>query len=248
MANLAKTAAGAQPTAFHKLLKELLCRGILGRTYTQNIDNLELKAGLEGVGEEPNCVQLHGSLMEVQCTQCAFTEHTHHHFSALSSGRLPPCPKCEMWIEKRKSEGKRGTRCGILRPAIILYGEQHPKSDDITKMQVCDESEADNLLVVGTSLSTFGAVNLIKNLSNSIRQRGGGVYYMDIASPPAKLVPFFDDVLQADCQEFANYMLNHLKVADEYTGSASVDFDRKIEDLGEAGRVRKDMRPSWDWA
>jgi NAD-dependent SIR2 family protein deacetylase len=247
MANLAKTAAGAQPTAFHKLLKELSCRGILGRTYTQNIDNLELKAGLEAVGEEPNCVQLHGSLMKVQCTKCAFTEHTHHHFSVLSLGHLPPCPKCDMWIQRRKSEGKRlGPKCGLLRPAIILYGESHPKADDIISMQVLDGSKADNLLVVGTSLTTFGLVNLIKDLSKSIRRSGGQVYYIDIASPPAKLVKFFDDVLKVDCQVFANYMLNHLKVA-ECTGS-SVDFDRKMADLGEAGRVRKDMRPSWDWA
>ena len=120
MAELAKAAAYAQPTPFHALLKALSCHGILGRTYTQNIDGLELKAGLTTVGEEPNCVQLHGSVMKLQCTQCGFTEHTDRHFPSLSSGKLPPCPQCEIRIESRKLEGRRiGSKGGLLRPATI---------------------------------------------------------------------------------------------------------------------------------
>jgi NAD-dependent SIR2 family protein deacetylase len=251
MADLAKAAARAQPTLFHKLLRALSCHGVLGRTYTQNIDDLELKAGLTTVGEEPNCVQLHGSVMKVQCTQCDFTEHTNHHFSALSSGELPPCPKCKAWIERRKSLGKRiGSKGGLLRPAIILYGESHPKSEDIEFMKNFDRSKVDNMLVVGTSLKTHGSVSLIKEMSGVIRKRGGGVYYLDLASPPAKEAKVFDHVLQADCQDFAKHALDYLEMS-ECKVSASVDSDRKkadFADLVEAGRVRKDMRPSWDWA
>jgi NAD-dependent SIR2 family protein deacetylase len=249
MVDLAKAAAMAEPTAFHKLLGALSCRGILGRTYTQNIDDLELKAGLTTVGEKPNCVQLHGSVMKVQCTHCDFTEHTQHHFLALSSGELPPCPKCGAWIERRKSEGKRiGSNGGLLRPAIILYGESHPKYEDIEVAQVLDRSKADNLLVVGTSLKTFGSVSLIKAMSKDIKNRRGRIYYLDLTSPPANQVKVFDHVLQADCQDFAKCALNLL----EMSGcAASVDCDRMMTDytnLVEAGRVRKDMRPSWDWA
>jgi NAD-dependent SIR2 family protein deacetylase len=251
MANLAKAAASAEPTAFHALLRALSCHGILGRTYTQNIDDLELKAGLTTAGEEPNCVQLHGSVMKVQCTQCGFTEHTDHHFSALSSGTLPPCPQCEIRIERRKLEGKRiGSNGGLLRPAIILYGESHPKSDDIESMQNLDRLKADNILVVGTSLKTHGSLSLIKEMSRFIRKKGGGVYYLDLASPPAKDNKIFDHVLQADCQEFAKHALDHLKMS-KFMGSASVDGNRTksdFADLVEIGRVRKDMRPSWDWA
>jgi NAD-dependent histone deacetylase SIR2 len=249
MADLAKAAATAQPTAFHKLLQALSFRGILGRTYTQNIDDLELKAGLTTVGEEPNCVQLHGSVMKVQCTQCDFTEHTHHHFLALSSGELPTCPKCEARIEKRKSEGKRiGSNGGLLRPAIILYGESQSRSEDIESMQVLDSSKADNLLVVGTSLKTFGSLSLIKEMSKEVKRRKGGVYYLDLAIPPANQVKVFDHVFQADCQDFAKRTLNLIEIS---KGTASVDCDGKeadFTDLVEAGRVRKDMRPSWDWA
>jgi NAD-dependent SIR2 family protein deacetylase len=251
MADLAKVAACAQPTAFHMLLGALSCHSILGRTYTQNIDNLELKAGLTIVGEEPSCVQLHGSVMKVQCTQCGFTEHTDRHFPTLSSGELPPCPECQVRIESRKSEGKRiGSPGGLLRPAIILYGETHPRSEDIESMQVIDGLKADNLLVVGTSLKTFGSVTLIKKMSRDVRKRRGRIYYLDLESPPAKVAKVFDHVLKADCQDFAKIALHHLE-SFKSTSSSSMDGDKAKVDfanLVETGRVRKDMRPSWDWA
>ena len=248
MADLAKAAACAQPSAFHNLLRALSCQGILGRAYTQNIDDLEIKAGLTEVGEEANCVQLHGSVMRVHCTQCNFSEHTYYHFSALSSGKLPPCTKCEARIEKRKSEGKRnGSKGGLLRPAIILYRESHPKSEDIESMTNLDRSKADTLLVVGTSLKTDGSRSLIKEMSRHIRKRKGGVYYLNLENPPADQAKVFDHVLQGDCQEFAKCVLDRL----ERTGSANVECDRKKGDfayLVEVGSVRKDMRPSWSWA
>jgi NAD-dependent SIR2 family protein deacetylase len=250
MGDLFKVAALAQPTAFHKLLRALSLHGILGRAYTQNIDDLELKAGLTVMGEEPSCVQLHGSVMKVRCTQCGFSEHTNRHFSTLSSGRLPPCPQCESWIEKRKSEGKRiASKGGLLRPAIVLYGESHPNSEAIQSMQFLDRSKADNLLVVGTSLQTFGSLSLIKDISRAIRQRTvGGVYYLDLAIPPANQTKVFDYISQEDCQDFANRSLNHPKLV-EHTGSVGCEKEKAdLVDLVEAGRVRKDMRPSWDWA
>jgi len=254
MADLAKAAAQAQPTAFHQLLMALSFCRILGRTYTQNIDGLELKAGLTTVGDKPNCVQLHGSVMEVRCTQCNFTEHAHHHFSALSSGQLPPCPRCEVWIESRKSKGKRiGPKGGLLRPSIILYGESHPKSEDIESMQFADRLKADNLLVVGTSLQTYGSVRLIKELSRDIRSRGGKAYYVNLTSPPVQHVKCFDYILRSDCQDLAHRALDRLKMA-ELAGSITVDCDGRMggfadfADLVNRSKVRKDMRPSWDWA
>jgi len=52
IANLASLSSQGQPTAFHKLLRTLDDRGQLLRVYTQNIDALEMKAGLSfGVPE-----------------------------------------------------------------------------------------------------------------------------------------------------------------------------------------------------
>lgn len=186
--------------------------------------------------------------MNVQCTQCSFTEHVYHHFSTLCLGKLPACPKCEAWIQLRKSDGKRiATRGGLLRPAIILYGESHPTGDHIAAMQSLDSSRADNLLVVGTSLKTYGLIGLIKEISTGLRKREQGkVYYMDLEKPPTGYVKMFDHIVQADCQVFANHILDQLTPVQKCSG----DYFRGkagLEYLVEDGRVRKDMRPSWAW-
>ncbi|KAF8220025.1 hypothetical protein L208DRAFT_1336157 [Tricholoma matsutake] len=91
-----------------------------------------MKAGLAIDGNHPNCVQLHGSAMQVMCTQCSFTEHVFHHFVTLKSGQLPGCPQCKNRMEERRSQGKRSLgQGGLLQHAIILYGETHPKGEDI---------------------------------------------------------------------------------------------------------------------
>lgn len=248
MANLAEVSAQAQPTAFHKLLGVLRALGILGRVYTQNIDDLETKAGLTTRGNYPNCVQLHGSVMEVICTQCSFTEHIYHHFLSLKSGTLPSCPQCETRTKERTMQGKRVSgRGGLLRPAITLYGESHPRGEEIAEIQALDEKKADNVLVVGTSLKTFGSVDLIKRFSANLRKnQHGQVYYMDLQNPPTNLVDVFHHIVQTDCQKFAENMIESL---DKEQSISLTDF-RGMDDLKNwvnAGAIRNDMRPSWAW-
>ena len=248
MASLAETSAQAQPTAFHKLLGALQSIGILGRVYTQNIDDLEIKTGLTVDGNNPSCVQLHGSALEVICTQCSFTEHLYHHFLTLKRGELPNCPQCNNRIEERRMKGKRASgRGGLLRPAIILYGESHPKGEDIAEIQALDEERADSLLVVGTSLKTFGSVDLIKNLSANLRQKENGqVYYMDLKNPPSSLANVFHHIIQTDCQEFADRMLQELGKAHNIPLTSFGGKD-DLKDWVNAGTIRNDFRPSWAW-
>jgi NAD-dependent histone deacetylase SIR2 len=248
MASLAETAAQAQPTSFHKLLGSLQNLGTLQRVYTQNIDDLEIKTGLTTGSNNPNCVQLHGSAMEVICTQCSFTENIYHHFLTLKNGELPSCPQCKNRIKEREIQGKRSLgKCGFLRPAVILYGESHPKGEDIAELQAIDEKKVDCLLVVGTSLKTFGSVDLIKKLSANLRKnKSGPVYYMDLENPPAGLADVFHHFVQTDCQKFANHMLEEL---DKTPSIPLTSFRGKdnLKDWVNAGTIRNDFRPSWAW-
>ena len=212
MATLAKVAAQVQPTAFHNLLAALQSVGILGWVYIQNIDGLEIKVRLNTSGNHPNCVQLHGSVMEVICTQCSFTEHIYHHFLQIRNGELPCCPQCKSQIEEKRNQGKQSLgQGGLLWPAIILYGESHPRGKDIAEIQHVDAQKVDNILVVGTSLKTSGSVDLIKQLlASPQKNQHGKVYYMDLQNPPTKLVKVFDEAIQTDCQKFASCMLKRL--------------------------------------
>jgi NAD-dependent histone deacetylase SIR2 len=233
MAHLAKSAATAKPTPFHMLLTALQSRGVLRRVYTQNIDALELKAGLTVRGKDPKCIQLHGSVMEVICTQCSLIEHIYYHFSTLNAGELPKCPQCIIRNQERSLQGKRtASTGGLLRPNIILYDETHSDSEHIATIQALDHARADTLLVVGTSLKTFGSMQLIKEFSKAVRfKRQGRAYYLDLESPPVGKLNIFD----------------HEPLPFWITPISSLGGQEDAEGWVTAGRLRNDLRPSWDW-
>ena len=112
------------PHPSHTFLRLLHAKGQLLRNYTQNIDGLEVLAvphpserlsfvKLPGVvtdqegwraeesdGEddeafEGEVVLLHGSLMSVRCTHCAWSgPWEEEHTKAFADGETPPCPAC----------------------------------------------------------------------------------------------------------------------------------------------------------
>ncbi|KAH7917914.1 DHS-like NAD/FAD-binding domain-containing protein, partial [Leucogyrophana mollusca] len=97
IAGLAEKASESLPTPFHKLLKTLDDRGTLVRVYTQNIDGLELKAGLptyhrirpEDDPQDSRCIAVHGDLQHVYCESCKAVEVMKPYHDTLHSGEFP---------------------------------------------------------------------------------------------------------------------------------------------------------------
>ncbi|KAF8222528.1 hypothetical protein L208DRAFT_1322254, partial [Tricholoma matsutake] len=136
---------------------------------------------------------------------------------------------------------------GLLCPAIILYGESHHKGEEIAEIQALDKHKADNLLVVGTSLKTFGSGDLIKRFSANIWQNHHGkAYYMDLQNPPTNLVDVFHHIVQIDCQKFAENMLERLDKAQRIPLISFQGMD-DLKGWLNAGSIRDDMRPLWAW-
>ena len=124
----------AQPNAAHKKLAELEKAGKLKAVVTQNIDGLHQKAGSKVVYE------LHGSVHRNYCTRChAFYDGEY----VRSADGVPRCEKCG----------------GIVKPDVVLY-EEGLDSDTINGA-VRAISEADVLIVGGTSLVVYPAAGLI---------------------------------------------------------------------------------------
>ncbi len=124
----------AQPNDCHKALAMLEQEGKLKAVITQNIDDLHQKAGSKTV------LELHGTLYRNYCVKC----------------------KKEFPLEYvTKDEGI--TRCdacgGIVRPDVVLY-EESLNQDTIAK-SVEFISNADLLIVGGTSLNVYPAAGLI---------------------------------------------------------------------------------------
>ncbi len=125
-----------QPNAGHKALAELERRGILKAVVTQNIDGLHQLAGSKTVYE------LHGSILRWPCVQCGKVYPVDY----VLQEENKPVPHCE--------------NCGgIVRPGVVLYEEG--LDSDVVENAVRAISEADTLIVGGTSLVVYPAAGLI---------------------------------------------------------------------------------------
>ena len=125
-----------QPNAGHKALTELERRGILKAVVTQNIDGLHQLAGSKTVYE------LHGSILRWPCVQCGKVYPVDY----VLQEENKPVPHCE--------------NCGgIVRPGVVLYEEG--LDSDVVENAVRAISEADTLIVGGTSLVVYPAAGLI---------------------------------------------------------------------------------------
>lgn len=84
-----------------------------------------------------------------------------------STFRYPPCPKCLADTPKEKiiktdDDGAwaAGSNAGILKPAVIMFGESIPNAVKVAAEEAVDE--ASSVLVLGSSLATYSAWRLIK--------------------------------------------------------------------------------------
>ena len=124
---------GFEPNITHKKLAQWEREGKLLAVVTQNIDGLHQKAGSKKVCE------LHGSVLRNYCTQCGKS------FSAefVKAANGVPCCDCG----------------GIVKPDVVLYEEM--LNQDTISRSIDAISNADLLIVAGTSLTVYPAAGLV---------------------------------------------------------------------------------------
>lgn len=211
IAELKEMCVGAEPTPTHRFLRTLIEERRVIRWYSQNIDGLEERVGLEtsisakttplGGGRSrggggPPVVGLHGTLDRLTCTVCRVTipyelvaQRPQH--EAMKAGQSPECPTCQDRIEARKRNGQRPIRGGVLRPDIVLYNEPNPAGDAIAEHTMADIAKRPTmLLVIGTSLKVVGLKRLVKDVTRAIRAHNppgeGLVVYLNKTGVQAK--------------------------------------------------------------
>lgn len=124
---------GFEPNITHHKLAQWEQEGKLLAVVTQNIDGLHQKAGCR------NVLELHGSVLRNYCTQCG---KFHSAEFVKESLDIPLCD------------------CGgIIKPDVVLYEEQ--LNQNILQSSVEAISDADLLIVAGTSLTVYPAAGLI---------------------------------------------------------------------------------------
>ncbi|KAK4243122.1 DHS-like NAD/FAD-binding domain-containing protein [Corynascus novoguineensis] len=173
IADIRRDAKNANPTKTHHFIRNLHDSGKLVRDYTQNIDYLEEMVGLStDIGVE--YVLLYRSLYRLRCSNCPGTFSWHEGGREMESlsGPGPPCPGYTKISDDRKAKGKRVTAIGKLRPDIVLYDEQDPRAEAISAIVSYDQSlRPDVLLIIGTSLTTYGVQLLIRDFAKVIHKR-----------------------------------------------------------------------------
>lgn len=248
----------AQPTRTHRFIAHLKDRSKLLRCYTQNIDGLEENLGLEmssSKEEEDNngkknsftamwkhldVVQLHGDLNTLSCTKC-FNVFGWSRFWArsLRRGELPECPKCADKRLKRFQAGKRAIdNTGILRPNIVLYGENHPSGELITKGLNLDilRGKPDFFIIMGTSLKVDGVKKVVKQVSKQVHERGGIVILINKTSVgDATWQGIIDYQIWADCDSWVESV--EKDIPDFFKSQKQIDKLRQLR--REASELRK---------
>ncbi len=125
------------PTATHKFYGLLHKKGVLRRIYTQNIDALEVLAGVP----ESKVIEAHGTFRTGHCTNpscrqpCDLPWLKSQIFQPEKNEGVPKCAKCK----------------GVMRPDVVFFGEKLPAR--FWDSYGADFEACDLLIVMGTSLA-----------------------------------------------------------------------------------------------
>ncbi|EFP84330.2 hypothetical protein PGTUg99_008724 [Puccinia graminis f. sp. tritici] len=181
----------AEPNVGHYAVAALMKMGYIRHLITQNVDRLHHKA--IGVKQDshapdyfnphPNILELHGTLKHVNCLSCGH-QIDRDDFQDLLSELNPSWKNYADTLQSIGQEVKTNPdgdadvkdksfdsfvvpnceKCtvGLLKPAVTFFGESLSKeAKELANRRV---SEATNLLLLGTSLTTYSAFRLVKEL------------------------------------------------------------------------------------
>ena len=146
--------ASAKPNRAHAAIADLEARGKVHQLITQNVDDLHQEAGSRAV------VQLHGRNRIVVCLDCRaeFSREVIQDRLARENAQ---------WIAQADDADFAVPDCencgGVLKPAVVFFGESVPAPKVSYAMRRVDEADA--LLVVGSSLTVWSGFRFAKRAS-----------------------------------------------------------------------------------
>jgi NAD-dependent deacetylase len=148
--------AGCRPNPAHDVIAGWSRRPGC-RVVTQNVDDLHLKAGTQGL------VRLHGSIWELSCWERCPSGAVPWRDERVPMPRMPPtCPSCG----------------GLARPAVVWFGESLAQADLAAARQA---TACDVFLTVGTSAVVYPAAGLVLEA----RQQGAFTAEINLEDTPA---------------------------------------------------------------
>ena len=170
--------ARRRPNPAHHAVAELQSLGRVSLLVTQNVDRLHHDAA---TGPAASCVELHGTIWEVECTDCGnitsrdeMQRRLHalnpqwreaHLRSAAASSSGSNRPDGDVELADFPYEQMELPACkpcgGMLKPGVVLFGENVPAPRVADVMEAL-EQQSDAVLLLGTSCQVYSAFRFIK--------------------------------------------------------------------------------------
>jgi NAD-dependent SIR2 family protein deacetylase len=156
----------ALPNTTHQLLAELEEKGRVHGVITQNVD------GLHQAGGSKTVIELHGSMHRVRCLACAKTyerDVIQDQINTENPGWIKTvkeiAPDGDAVVATSEQLVFRTPLCracqGDLMPDVIFFGGSVPKPRSQAAFDLV--SEADGLLVLGSSLTVFSGYRFVRH-------------------------------------------------------------------------------------
>ncbi|KIX94369.1 uncharacterized protein Z520_09755 [Fonsecaea multimorphosa CBS 102226] len=175
----------------HAFISLLQAKGKLLTNYTQNIDGLELAAGVS----PSKLIQCHGTLATATCMSCGKRTTARKYMPVVRAGGVPYCkctlvdggPKPRTGSKHRGRSGKKKRKRdefedtdsedsaaktdfpkGLLKPDMTFFGEDI--ADSYAPRLKIDKSKVDLLVIVGTSLKVEPVNEMLLNIPVTVPQ------------------------------------------------------------------------------
>ncbi len=159
----------ALPNRGHLAITELQRQGMVSGVITQNVDMLHIKAGNAPV------LELHGCYGRVCCVDCGWQISRHRlatileplnaDFSARIRGRgaIEVAPDADVAVSDTGDFAMIDCpECGgVLKPAIVYFGESVPKTTVARGYSMIDDADA--VLVLGSSLTVMSGLRFVRH-------------------------------------------------------------------------------------
>eukprot|EP01031_Cornospumella_fuschlensis_P032343 gene32343-39113_t len=133
----------ANPVKAHRFMKFCESKKLLHMVYTQNIDGLELQAGIAA----KKVMQAHGHMRSAHCIKCRKLYPIEEFVEYAQREEIMYCVKCKH----------------LVKPDIIFFGEHVNFSAQIAKI-----ATADLIIVMGTSLQVKPFSELLKLVPSEV--------------------------------------------------------------------------------
>ncbi|KAE8323604.1 DHS-like NAD/FAD-binding domain-containing protein [Aspergillus sergii] len=135
----ARNPKNLKPTMSHAFLALLAKKNLLDFVFTQNIDGLELDAGVPA----EKVLSCHGNWKSQRCHKCKTPYPDGPMAEAIETGQVPYCqvPDCG----------------GAVKPDVVFFGEPLPAAFEVEEKRVFG---ADLMIVMGTSLKVAPCARL----------------------------------------------------------------------------------------